>query len=389
MRFGIRCLVIICAVLLASATARAEQLGPVFNVHTAPKSPEFYPDLGAHPDGKFIAAWQVKTPKPPEKASRILVQRFKKTGLKRGTPITVTKSGKFVRDPSVDYLDDDRFVVVWVSLKGKRGNQEIVQGRVFKKKGTPIGPKFTVTEKSSKTMGDVTVEALPNGRFVVLWKAGKEKELAILGQIYSKNGTARGGNFIAAKSVGSRSLGPSVASVGQKSKFVVVFENTTDGSLSGQILNRDGSPFGGVFQLNENSTTGGHSPDVSALGPDTFIVAWAGEGIRTRIFQSDGSPAGPSKIAVDPADSGAPVSIAGLSDGDAIVAWIRNSNHSLYRSDIRLRRVDGSGDPVGDAYTLAGGRKAEDPSVAGLNNGRYVVIWGDGAPLSIHGRMSE
>ena len=391
MRIGIRCYVMVSAVLLASATARAEQLGPTFQVNAAPKSPEFYSSVGAHPDGRYVVSWQVKLPNPPDKASRIHAQRFDADGGRLGDEIAVSKKGGFATHSSVAYLDDGRFVVIWNRLR-KRGALRLIRGRLFDEKGMPVGPVFEVTDTASKKLHGVSVEALPNGRFAVIWAIRKGVKTRVSGQLFNKKGSKRGENIVFEDLVSEIRGTPRISSFGQKSKFVIVFDGVEGNSPIGQVFNRDGSPFSKPFNLSESTSTSGNAPDVTAFGKKKFIATWTGTEIRTRVFNARGKPTGPSNIAVSPDNSGASPLIAALSDGDSIIAWRRNDtgdDDKVAKYSIQVRRLDSTGSPVGTEATMISFGKLRELSLAGLADGRYVVIWGQRSPLNVYGRMSE
>ncbi|MEJ8571426.1 hypothetical protein [Microbaculum marinum] len=372
-------LLAVTALLLSPASAFADKIGPTFPVNTTSKGWQASPGISSAPNGRFLSVWQFKDRK-------VFAQRFNKKGMKIGGEFRVGGSRRYAFSPAIAYLDDGRFVIVWISKSGQNADRYRVFGQLFDGRGQPLGSQFKINDGFSDFVESLTAVALPNGRFVVGWigrdtdRKGNHWHTAY-GQLFTRSGSKRGDPFPAYGPTKDRHAFD-VAAFGRRSKFVFVYTNEEKYSF-GQIYNRDGSRFGGEFPLDLRCYS--YDISVSSFGADNFIF---GCGTRIRIFDSEGSPIGPART-VDSMELpiGSPA-IAPTPDGGAVLTWTEIEEYSQNRTFVRAVRVDDAGEPIGD-YIPVEDRRSRRSDVVGLSDGRYVIVWENQKPNEILGAMFE
>jgi Ca2+-binding RTX toxin-like protein len=251
-------------------------------------------------------------------------------------PINTTTEGD-QSDPSVTALSDGRFVVSWSSYEASSGTWDI-RGRVFNADGSPAGDDFVVNSTTANAQEKPSITDLDDGGFVVSWSSNE-----------------RGG---------------------------------PDWDIRTRIFNAEGSPTGEDFIVNTGTVHAHERPSITSLGDGRFLVSWTSDGeippgqphageVRGRVYNADGSPAGDqfvlyTKWVSTPLD----VSVASLSDGRFVASW------QSYDEDvdplIRARLFNADGSPVSEAFVVNAGalqNPASQPSVTGLDDGRFVVSW--------------
>ena len=202
-------------------------------------------------------------------------------------------------NPILESLADGRFFVAWVDRKAQL---YALEGRLLDASGLPIGDELIISpgETSWKRLRDAT--RLSDGSIILLWA--------------------------------KRFSGP---------RF--------------QRLSAVGQPMGAeilVPATNENSFT------LAAAGDDnTFLVAWncdfecdTGDSIHSQLFDADGSALGSSTVVPAPANTTVFIqTVTRMLDDEFLVVW-RDDIAGFSPDDIRGRRFDASGSPIGSAFTI-------------------------------------
>jgi len=174
---------------------------------------------------------------------------------------------------------------------------------------------------------------------------------------------------------------------------VVVWQGQAGSPPSYEIFarryNRDGSPLGPAFQVNESTAGDQRRPAVALLAGGGFVVAWdsfapspaPGEGrqIYLRRFDAGGAPLAGDERANARADGGryAPALAAAPAGGFAL-AW-----HGAVSGDddgVAFRRFDAGGAPLDAAERLPYGPEAasadqSDAALAFDDSGALAIAW--------------
>jgi hypothetical protein len=136
----------------------------------------------------------------------------------------------------------------------------------------------------------------------------------------------------------------------------------------------DGSPIGPAEILNVD-----YRARVVALKSGGFMVAWGLSSISALAYGPDGAPIGPAQFVGatqwNISSSWTDFALAPLATGGAVVAWTTELSPSNATPTLYVRRLAGDASPLGEPISLGGSTIVIPPSVAGLDDGGYVVSW--------------
>jgi hypothetical protein len=142
-----------------------------------------------------------------------------------------------------------------------------------------------------------------------------------------------------------------------------------DGSLVfGRILDLQGAPLGGQFQINADGSSLG-LPRVAA-GGGGFAVVWIDQGVFFRRFDDHGQPLGQA-VRLDLTGQIGSCDVAVNAAGDALVVWEANG----IAGQVFARRVSAGG-TLGDIRGVtSSGTGASRVQVAAAPDGGFLALW--------------
>ncbi|RZI45788.1 hypothetical protein EDM53_04645, partial [Rickettsiales endosymbiont of Peranema trichophorum] len=264
--------------------------------------------------------------------------------------------------------------------------------------------ELVITQSSGRAVNDAKTAMLASGDFVVVWCSGAQdgRGLAIYGQRYGADGNKMGGEFLVRSDVTHSSLSQSVMAL-DNGNFVVVWANYREGvvgwRIHAQIYGSDGTKLGSAFPVSSDTTNSHWCPSITGLSDGNFVVVWSSHpqyggyyDIHGQRYRADGSKLG-GQFQVNTYTENEQFwpSVTGLNNGDFVVVWCSNGQ-------------DGSGDGVYGQIYGAGGSKLgsefrvntytagnqDSPSITTLSNGHFIVVWHsneqDGSGLGIYGQ---
>ena len=170
-------------------------------------------------------------------------------------------------------------------------------------------------------------------------------------------------------------------------KHVIVFADANSGDIIAQRFDSSGAKLGTEFAVN-TTTTGNQALSananaVSFLDNGDFVVVWESDhggtnDVYMQLFNNIGDPIGSETIVnVTTANEQSHASVAGLENGGYVVAWTGGSG--TYDTFIRVYSQDGTGGSELQVNTgAAASSSASSPQVAALANGGFVVTWSTG-----------
>ncbi len=250
---------------------------------------------------------------------------------------------------------------------------------------------------------DPVVAALPDGRFLAVWKSEGDSRagipFAIMAQIFDADGTAPPGGSFRIDAPGSTLSGNPDIAVLADGNVVVTWTATfaAGGDLSGSAVHArrftaDGSPLGAEFQVNTTVASIQFQPTITALADGRFVVAWtdfsltggetSGYAIRAQVFNADGSAIGleflvNTTVANDQSDP----TITALADGRFVVAWRDDSQTGgdTTLAAIRAQVFNADGSTFGGEFLVntTVTSSQTQPTITALADGRFVVAWTD------------
>lgn len=236
---------------------------------------------------------------------------------------------------------------------------------------TPIGNELGVYEPMDTNCPksiDLAVDV--NGNFVVVWDRADHSLMVRLG---SSDGFIQGSPKVLFDT-GNDSR-PAVAMAADRS-FVMVWRNTV--GLKAQRYSPLATPVGSVIDIAGQKEP--DWPDISVSDAGDFVVAWRAtdngiQSIWSRRYDSAGQALG----AAFQVNSGGTVvelpNVAMEPDGDSfLVSW---GQDGATDHDIKARRYDSSGNPVGSEMTLNNYLPGNQlfPSASMTPTGSFVASW--------------
>jgi hypothetical protein len=249
-----------------------------------------------------------------------------------------------------------------------------------------------------------------NGNFVVVWHDNIQEgplDYGIFGQRFDATGTPRGSEFHVNEVAADYQGEPSVATLGRRGRFVVVWESAAvDGSgnaIRGRLFDGAGSPLAPEFQVNTYTTQGQYRPAVAADAAGNFVVVWQSEQQDGSYFGIFGQRFGPSgerlggefQVNTFTNDYQRNASVAVAPNGQFAVAWTSNGQdgdgYGLF-----AQRFAADGSRLGAEFqvnTSTLGSQGYRSSVAPAASGGFVFAWAarpqDGDDFGIAGRRFD
>jgi hypothetical protein len=285
-----------------------------------------------------------------------------------------------------------------IALQGFDPCQSIVQA------GSPTAPRFLlkpqlgfqasvvvgiqrVNTTTDGTQVDASVSRMSDGGYVVVWKDPDFKlpPSALPVQRWCWQRYAAGGTRVGDERCilsGDLVLAPKVAGLADGGFAVTWMSFDTDGFGIWALQYRaDGSATD--FAHFVNTVQAGHQvqPAIAALSGGGYVITWrSGVDIFARRYNADGVPLGVEQRADTFIESGFGTrnqpAVAGLADGGYVVTWTSQFQDPARNLGIYMQRFAADGTPLGsetlvslDTFT------ATDPAVAGLKGGGFVITW--------------
>ena len=349
-------------------------------------------DVAVLADGGFVVVWQDHSGGDPA----IRAQRYDAVGGKVGAEILIYSSPGFDQlDPAVTGLADGGFYVTW-STERSATNFDIT-GKVYNANGVDLGflepIPFDISNPANNQV-DSDVARIGTGlASVAVWTDLSVNSGDIRARFFDAAGVASA--VIDVNTATSNSQAdPSVAVSPDGATVAIVWSSPFVSSIKGRLFNAAGAEFAPEFRVNVpgQGPLNVGEPVVAWLNNGQFAVAWrefdllfGGDNeIRVRIF--DGQSATPigltGNISVNSTifESQQNPMIAALSNGGFVVAWTDFSGVGVDDSaSIRLQAFDGAGGKVGGEIVVNTTTTGDQfsPSITALADGRVVVTWTD------------
>ncbi|MEP0520984.1 MAG: hypothetical protein ABJO09_14150 [Hyphomicrobiales bacterium] len=334
------------------------------------------------------------------------------SGLVAGSETAVnTNTAGSQNNSSVAALLAGGHVVVWQDGNGLDGDGNSVRGQLYSSDGTAIGSEFQVNTYSAGSQYQASVTGLSDGGFVVSWASHDQDgdSYGIYGQRYDAAGAVVGSeSHINTDVTASTQNEVSIASL-SGGGFVVTWKDTSasDGSgasVRGRLYDANGVQLGSEFQVNTYSTSSQHQSSVTGLSDGGFVVSWtssgqdgSNSGIYGQRYDNAGVAVGSEfhiNTGVTSSTQNEP-SIASLSDGGFVVTWQDASGADGNGYSVRGQLYGSDGIAIGSEFQVNTYTSSTQyqPSVTGLVDGGFVVSWAskdqDGSNYGIYAQRYD
>ena len=275
--------------------------------------------------------------------------------------------------PSFTVLSDGNMVVAWDSetLGGGTVRAAIIN---------PVSGALTVVSfavSNNAADSDPVLTALHDGRWAIAYGNAADGYYA---RIYDSNGLPQGDEIATRSGAGTRE--PTICTLSD-GRFVVAWtkEDGTNGdAVQFRVFNADGSHAGPVTTASGAFAAGDDNsrPAIAAVAGGGFVIVYkdanAGyDGISMNFVNGSGTVGPTIRVDDDPGTDSDPAVLV-LASGHVVVAWSHAA--SLSDTDIyyRVYRPDGSS-MIGPLSVVPGVDYGLTPSLTQLADGRIVLGW--------------
>lgn len=335
-----------------------------------------------------------------------------------GSALLVNTTTAFAQQsPEVTQLGDGRSLIVWqdASKTGGDASGTAIRAQILRADGTREGGEILI---NTVTFGDQiqpAVTLLTNGDFVVAWTvtqatSGDANGAAVKAQVFSNTGTPLGAEILVNNLPLFSQSRPEVTAL-DDGGFVVTF-NTPNNTFAPfnatfdvnmRLFDADGTPRGNEVTVNQSDVslqTNGH---LTTLANGTILAVWnqtafgnepdplhdmSRTGIVARLLAADGTPL-TAQFGVNTLTGGdqQDPEVAALTGGGFVVTWRDNSRTAPDTSAeaIRAQVFDASGTKVGAEIVVntTTAQRQDEPAITGLSDGRFMIAWTDwSAPVN-------
>ena len=319
---------------LSPITHAQPELGDQFQVNELTLLRERWPAVTQTPTGDFIVAWQFQF-------NAIIARKFEQGGSPLTGEIFVNDGGDIDTQATIASAADGSFVVSWKHTDDASQVESIFLRR-YDPTGAPLGPEFAVPDGTGGYRAPPEIAMAGDGRFIVVWQG------------YSPPG-----------------------------------DDTSSGSIKGQLFDAGGGPEGSEFQVNTTTLGYQYYPSVSMANDGSFIVAWTSNSssfpdppepeIRARRFDALGLPlAADFQVNSYVTSTQTDTDIAIEPGGRFIVVWTSDGSAADDDSStsVQARRYDAFGLPLGDQFQVNSHTTSSQrsPEVS-ISESGFVVTW--------------
>jgi Ca2+-binding RTX toxin-like protein len=322
-------------------------------------------------DGGFLVGWTT--------GGSAYAQRFDGSGTAVGGPALLGPAANSnpVGQLSLAGLAGGGFVATWTSSNGPDDTD--VYARRFDSSGQALGPEFLVSTTTGSINNQSDVAALAGGGFAVGWKwVDFDEGAAIYARVYDSSGGPVGTQLLLDESPDVNGLDrASLAGLGGGG-FVVAW-SADDGFGASQVFAQrfDAAGAGEGSAEKINTAGNGIAADVTAVGLDSYFVAWSS--LRTVQWQGNsqtgldilGQRRGPVVMAVEDSNlvfstsNGNAISVADA-DAASLTVTLSTDRGTLTlagTAGLTFTGGDGTADPT---MTFSGSAAAINAALNGL-----------------------
>ncbi|MBX9458602.1 MAG: hypothetical protein KL863_22560 [Rhizobium sp.] len=354
------------------------------NAHAADNQKD--PEVVGLADGGWVATWSSYG--QDGSGYGIVQQRYGANGKKVDGPenlVPTTTTG--VQDfADIAALDDGGWVVTWSSRPNINDAGFNIRFQAYNADGSKQGSE---TQANTTFLHDQTksnVTGLDTGGWVVTWQSQDADGVSdIYQQVYNSSGAKLGTETLVNTFTSADQFDPAISALDDGRWVTAWVSYGHAGDSSGiymQVFNANGTKSGIEAHVNTYTTGNQYDPEVTTLANGDFVVTWqsqgqdgSGYGIYQQRFDANGSMDGTeTRVNTATAKDQTHADITALSTGGHVVTWETVGKNA---GDIRAQVFDAAGNKVGKELKVNTHTNSEqlDPSVAALDNGRFVVTW--------------
>ncbi|MGV8988997.1 MAG: calcium-binding protein [Cypionkella sp.] len=210
--------------------ANGTRFGAEHLVNTTTLGQQIAPTVSALANGDYVVAWSsLGANSDGWPVNSVNAQVFHANGVAVGTEyVGNTTAGNMAgqSEPSITGLSGGGYVLSWTNVSGYDTN---INAQMFNANGTTSGPLFSVNTSTVGGQNASTISGLPDGGFVVAWVdpgpiVNGSQNFDIRAQVFLANGTPSGGEFLVNTDTTNLQRAPAITNLAD-GRFVVTWED--------------------------------------------------------------------------------------------------------------------------------------------------------------------
>ncbi len=289
-------------------------------------------------------------------------------------------------EPDVAVMADGSFAVCWRGPWKESDNENILL-RLFDCNGLPRTSDMLVNTITDGVQRLPRIAALPSAGYVVCWESHSypdRQKKAVCFRIFDSNGLAVCDEVLAAdQPYAARNA--DVSAKGPDQFILTWLNDRTSDSVWARTFDLSGIALGNSFQVNEASFKTLTCPKVAANLSGDYVVVWDGDpnsgaqdDIHVRFFDVNNVPLCPDyqlNISTPGAQQNPVVALT--HPLCAMVAWESNHLASEQGTEVMTRFVDANGLVCGPEACVINDRAGDqrNPSLVMTSDGVFVLAW--------------
>lgn len=337
-------------------------------------------------DGGFMLFWT--GPGQPGAETDVFAQRFSAAGTSMAPAFRVNSDTGGLQDSvaATTLRDGTGVLAVWRSAGP--GFSDILVQRYDTVGNAAAGPFAVSTSGSAAAAGAPTITSLAGGGALAAWTSTGEDGAGdgIMGLVLDATGFGGGVPFVLNTTTAGNQVDPVAAQSGSGAALVVWTGTDADSQgVYGRRFDASGDALGSDFLVNQTTDGAQNLASVAALGGGGYVVTWLSFGnlgfgnVYARLFNANGTPAGGEFLVnVDTSFTGQLYpNVAALADDGFLVSWTDFDTSSPFDAAVVAQRYDASGLAVGSAFRLSGTAPGNQilPVVVGFETGGFAAAW--------------
>ena len=288
-----------------------------------------------------------------------------------------------------------RYVAVWTEAAGgpiaAASTGSDIVGQIFDAEGNAVGSEFQVNLTDNHDEQDVALAARVGGGFAAVYETTGVSGTSILVEYYDVNGIWK--NVTVVPDPGPDTIANPSLAMNANGSYLLTYErsdNAGDTDIVGRIF-AEGGVLGSEFVIfdQDDDTT---NPQVAALSDGNFAVVFQDEflddsadfDVRAAIVSEAGSVVGSNFVVVNEDANEEDPHVAALTGGGFVVVWRDDDGDGTGNPGIKARVYNNSGDAHAAGTfavnTTTTGNQSK-PEVTALADGGFVVVWADNGSL--------
>jgi len=377
-----------CTVFYRRSIWQITPSSPETSVNTYIPGIQAFASVDMTPSGNYTIVWQSESGQDGDR-SGVYARQFALPVTPQSGEILVNYfTANHQRYAQVGMSTPGNSVTVWQN-EGQVGQQEGIYGMQFDPAGLPVLPgqyKVNLYANSSHSHPDLTV--LPSGYQVIVWESAEQDGdgMGIYARLFDNANIARSNELPVATTITWNQRYPRV-SCDETGNYAVTWQSwNQDGDGWGviaRLFNADGTPAGPEFTVNKISSGDQMNPDVAMSPTGEFVIVWQGPladsqyGIFGQAFTSTGITDG-SVFQVNTFNQALVASprIDMDADGNFVVVWYSLGQDSD-GAGVFGQQFRAGGMPEGYEFqvNITTTQDQSFPDVACSAQGKFVVAW--------------